>query len=550
MQIKAICSALAIAAFATAVQSQNDVRFDINQFQVEGNTLLPQERVNELVAPFTGKQRVYGDVQKALEALENAYRKAGYGTVQVFVPEQELNAGMVKLVVSESVIGSIALTGNKHFSEENIRASLPALKPNQAPNLRELSENIQLTNDNPAKQVEVTLGIAEDEGKVNAAVKVTDQDPSSFIVTADNTGTPDTGRHRIGLAYRYANLFDSDHVLSLAITGSPDLPDQRSATGQAGGESARNMSVTSIGYRLPFYSIGDSMDFVYGRSNVNTPTTLAGLTGQNIIGDGEVFLVRWNHYLPRQGEYSSRIVFGYDHKNIQSCVAGGCTDYVIQPASVAYVGQRVRAGELMDYNVSVAAGQQTASLRPRNIGAPPALNFTAFRLNASYLSVIAGNWTARAVFNAQYSPDTLPDVEKYGLVGSTAVRGFFERSFAGDTAYVLNLEMYTPEYAQEFNLPGSLKFVGFLDGGRGYLYSTASQPALSNARSADAASIGVGFRYSWDKSVTFRTDVARVLASRVTPDNGAAPTLSQIGVGETVVRDGDVRGHFNLMLTF
>ena len=74
MQIKAICSALAIAAFATAVQAQNDVRFDINQFQVEGNTLLPQERVNELVAPFTGKQRVYGDVQKALEALENAYR--------------------------------------------------------------------------------------------------------------------------------------------------------------------------------------------------------------------------------------------------------------------------------------------------------------------------------------------------------------------------------------------------------------------------------------------------------------------------------------------
>ena len=126
-------------------------------------------------APFLGKKRVYGDVQKALEALENAYRKAGYGTVQVFVPEQELGAGVVRLVVTESVIGKITLTGNKHFDAANIRNTLPGLQEGKAPNMRQLSENIQLANENPAKQIEVTLGVSEEEGKVNAKVNVTDE---------------------------------------------------------------------------------------------------------------------------------------------------------------------------------------------------------------------------------------------------------------------------------------------------------------------------------------------------------------------------------------
>ena len=60
------------------------------------------------VAPLTGPKRVYGDIQKALEALEGAYRAAGYSTVQVYVPEQELTSGVVRLQVTEGVIGKVA----------------------------------------------------------------------------------------------------------------------------------------------------------------------------------------------------------------------------------------------------------------------------------------------------------------------------------------------------------------------------------------------------------------------------------------------------------
>ena len=85
---KAIASLLAVAVFMTFGSlnqaAAQDASFDINRFQVDGNTILPAEKVQELVAPYVGKGKVYGDVQKSLEALENEYRRLGYGTCLLY----------------------------------------------------------------------------------------------------------------------------------------------------------------------------------------------------------------------------------------------------------------------------------------------------------------------------------------------------------------------------------------------------------------------------------------------------------------------------------
>ena len=565
MKIRTICSALAVAAFAMTAQAQNDVRFDIDRFQVVGNTLLPPERVNELVAPFAGKQRVYGDVQKALEALENAYRKAGYGTVQVFVPEQELNAGVVKLVVTEAVIGKITLSGNKHFDDANIFNTLPGLVEGKAPNMRLISENIQLANENPAKQTEVTLGVAEEEGKVDAKINVTDEDPNRFIVTADNTGTPSTGRHRIGLAYQHTNLFNADHILTLAITGSPDLPDTPSVNRAPGSETAREMGVASMAYRMPLYSIGDAIDFAYGKSNTNGPVPTAGVTGAatgpGIVGKGEVYSLRWNHYLPRAGEYTSKVIVGYDLKDmiIENCVpAGNCAAVTtqknrVQPVSFTYAGQRLKPGSLLDYNLGVAFGDQQDIL-PTNRGANNIPGFSAYRANASYLQVLKNDWALRYNFSGQYAPANhrgsqqvgLPPVEQFGVTGANMVRGFFERTVSGDSGYFMNFEAYTPEMAKEFNAPGSLKFLGFIDWGQGFLYTgVRNAPPLVT----DAGSTGIGLRYSYAKEAAFRFDIAYVFGAG-TPNANLSGSGTTVGTGDAQVATGDFRGHFSFQYIF
>ena len=553
---------LAAAFFVCGFAQAQDETFDITRFEVEGNSLLAPAHVEALVAPFAGRKRVYGDIQKALEALENAYRASGYGTVQVHVPEQELTQGVVRLRVTEGVVAKIAVTGNKFFDNANVRATLPSLQEGKAPNMRALSEDIQLANENPAKQVEVTLGVGDNEGTVNAKVNVVDENPEKYIVTLDNTGSAATGKHRIGFAYQNANVHNADQVMTLAYTTSPDAP------------RGVEVDVYSFAYRLPLYSIGDSVDVIYGKSSVNTP--IPQTTGFNLAGKGDVFGLRWNHYFARRGEYTSKLIAGVDYKYINTtCTTNGvpqaidppngggasCTPYTLRPLSLTYTGQRLSPGRLLDYslaavhNVSLgnsynyttidgAAGSDRYSMVASNRAVPN--DFAYVKGTFNYLRALPEDWAARLAVSAQYSPTALPSPEQIGIAGAMAVRGFNERAVTGDKGFFVNVEVYTPELASHVGVPGSLKAVGFYDFGRSISYSVNRTSMETSYEKGGIASLGVGLRYAIAKDVSFKVDLATVIdagPSDIVPGTTAATPAN------TESR-GDWRGHFGLQVTF
>ena len=540
--------ALVLANLSVTAALAQDEHFDIVRFQIEGNTLLPQAQVEAAVAPLAGPKRVYGDIQKALEALERAYRAAGYSTVQVYVPEQELTGGVVRLQVTEGVVGKVLISGNKYFDEANIRASVPALKEGTAPNLRRLSENIQLANENPAKQLEVSLGVSEEEGKVDAKVAVTEQKPQRFFLSADNTGTAATGHSRVGVAYQNANLFNRDQTLTLAYTGSADAP------------TGVKVDIFSLGYRVPFYSLGDSLDFIYGNSNVNTPSaspTLGGMLG--IAGKGDVFGLRWNHNFARRGEYTSKLIYGLDYKFINStCTTAGapesidpptpliasCVPYTTRPVSLTYSGQKQSPGQMYDYNIGIAHNFALGSrytnldgttdrysyLTPGNRTTRD--DFNIVRLGGSYLKAFKTDWQVRLAGTGQYSGDALVAAEQIGLAGSNAVRGFDERALTADSGYVVNAEIYTPELVKQgSSLRGSLRALAFYDAGRGYNQNVTGSITPAHV---SIASVGAGLRYALGKDFNLRFDLAQVL------DGGTLGTKER----------GDWRGHVNVMVAF
>lgn len=539
---------LSLGILVAASAMAQDERFDIVRFKVEGNTLLLDAQVQAAVAPLAGPKRVYGDIQKALEALERAYRAAGYSTVQVYVPEQELTTGVVRLQVTEGVIGKIIISGNKHFDDANIRASLPELKENKAPNLRQMSEAIQLANESPAKQIGVTLGVSEEEGKVDAKVAVTEEDPQRIFITADSTGTAATGRSRLGMAYQNANLFRLDHTLTLAYTGSADAP------------KGVKVDIFSVGYRVPFYGIGDSLDLIYGNSGVNTPSTSPTLGGAlGIVGKGEVFGLRLNHYFARRGEYSSKLIFGVDYKHINSrCTTAGvpaaidpptpaiaaCVPYTTRPLSLTYSGQRLSPGQTFDYNIGIAYNLALGSQYTNLDGASDHYSyltsgnratrdeFSIVRFGGSYLRAFQTDWQLRVGGTAQYAGNPVVAAEQLGLAGSTAVRGFNERAASADSGYVINAELYTPELVKATNLSGSLRALAFFDLAHGYNHNS---PAASlTPTNIGVASAGTGLRYSLGKDFSLRFDLGRVL------DGGPTGTKES----------GDWRGHLNVMIGF
>ena len=129
---------IAIAAFSGLYAFAVDEHFPINRFDVVGNHLLSEADVTAAVSSSVGADKAFGDIQHALEALEQAYRSHGFSAVQVSLPEQELISGIVRIDVVESTIDHVIISGNKYFDEANIRSSLPPLQEGQTPNLQKL----------------------------------------------------------------------------------------------------------------------------------------------------------------------------------------------------------------------------------------------------------------------------------------------------------------------------------------------------------------------------------------------------------------------------
>ena len=515
----------AVFALATSARASfaADDHFAISRFEVVGNSLLSQDVINAAVAPAIGPDKVYGDIQKALEALELAYRKQGFSAVQVHIPEQELSQGVVRIDVAESRLNNIIVSGNKYFDEANIRASLLPLKKGEPPNLGAISAAIQLVNDNPAKQVEVTLANGDDEGKVDAKVVVTDSSPFHVSATIDNSGTRASGRLRTGIALQDANLFGRDHVGTLAYTTSPDRPDNV------------NVDLWSVGYRIPVYSLGDSIDFIYGKSSVNSPSaspTLGGPLG--IVGKGTVAGLRWNHFFAREGNFSSKLIYSVDRKFVNSrCDFNGvavsidvptpdisaCVPYTVMPIGLTYSARRQNPGEVIDINLgiarNIASGRNYTNVSGRTDhysyltpgNRDTSNSFMTLRGGASLYKSIENDWQVHLSANVQLASDPLVSSEQFGLVGASAVRGFSERAVAADGGTILSGELYTPDLAKKIGVPGNLRFLSFYDVGRGYNRGIDSSVTPSHV---SVASAGVGARYSFDKNVDIRTDVARV----------------------------------------
>ena len=509
-------------------------RFTIQRFAVEGASLIDARQIEASLAPFTGPLRDFADVQHALETMEALYKERGYNTVYISVPEQELDQGVVQLKVVEGRIRQIRVEGNQHYTAENIRASLPALQIGEAPFAGRLSENIQLANENPTKEIQVTLGIGDEEGEINAKVKVKDESPWRLSTSLDNTGTESTGKLRIGASIQHNNIADTDQSFSLSYTSSPDKPE------------GVGVDVYSLGYRIPLYRLGDSIDLLYAKSSVGVPAASPSLAGAlGIVGKGDIISLRYNWLLPREGEYTSRFVFALDDRAMESsCTTAsgarltgvsGCEPYAVRPLSVTYNGRWQGIERSSSFNLGIATNVGASSaesydLASGNRRAPT--RFTIFRAGGSIAQEFSNGMQLRLSGQAQYADRPLVPTEQMGLAGSNAVRGFNERAVASDQGWLLQTELYSPELSGLLSIPGSLRALGFYDIAGGRTLGTVS----GNSRSG-VASAGVGLRYSHAKNISWRFDLANILQSHAASADSA-------------LIDNRWRGHFAFAYSF
>lgn len=475
-------------------------RFDITRFEMIGGSLLTQQQMEQIVAPYTGKNKDFSDIQRALESLEQAYRDLGYGVVQVILPEQDITRGVVQFRVLQPKVGRVVIEGNTQFNAENIRNSLPSVKEGETPNSREIARNLQQTAEHPVKQTNVLLRAGETEDTVDVAVKVVDDKPWRTFFTLDNTGTADTGYFRTGFGYQHSNLFNRDHTLTATYITSPDHID--------------DVTIFGLGYRIPFYDLNSTLDLIGGYSDVNSGV-VQGLF--NVAGSGTIGAIKWNYFLNKWDDVEQKLSLGLDYRAFKNEVLLAGTplvpDITIHPASLTYSAvKRMTASELSFYvsgvtNIPGGNDGQADDFERSRTGATA--NYTLMRYGVNFTMQFRNEWQARAGFNGQYSTDSLVSGEQFGIGGPDSVRGYLLRELANDRGYASQLELYSPDLARNVGLTDSykLRLLGFYDWGQ----VQRNNPLPGETLRDSLASAGLGMRFTYSKSVSVRLDVAQIL---------------------------------------
>lgn len=483
-----ICAlALIASACAPALHAQQAMpaatgattTFPIRGFELKGDIPLSSEETTRVLAPFIRGDGNLTTLQQAGAALEAVLKAKGYALHRVTLPPQEVG-NKVTFNVIKFVIGKVTVESQGVVSEQNVRRSMPELREGEAPNFQALAVQTAIANENPGKQVQVSLKESDEPEKIDVKLLVKAANPLTLSASLANTGSNATGNDRLALVGSHTNLFDLDHQLSFAYTSSL--------------ERTEYVKQLGLNYRIPLYAQGGVLGLSYTSSDV-----VGDFGSFKSSGAGETYGVNYNLYLAPTGGTRTYLSVALDEKlfNVSKINGVPVPGQVVRgsrPVTLGYATKVESDRSVANFNADLAfntpgstgnslTAYQTEDARIQTV------DWNALHFGGAYLASLDSGWLWSVRGQMQYSGAALISGEQFGVGGASSVRGTGERILSGDTGAAVTFELTTSEVRH------GLRLLGFVDAG--WLGSNNTVATSSGKAASDQlASAGVGLRYS------------------------------------------------------
>ncbi len=494
-----------------------EITFEVSGFNIAGDNPLGERATERVLAPFIGPHTGIERLRGAADTLEKALNRRGFDFHRVTLPPQVLESGEVTLEIRRLVVGDVTTSGNHHFSDANLRRSLPQLQEGETPNTHALSRALAVANFNTAKRTRLIFGRGETADTLDARIEAIDRNPQQLFTWLNNTGNEETTYSRLGVGYQHLNLFDRDHAFTATYTTSPEEPDKVHQFG--------------LNYQLPLYRAASTLALFHVDSDVDS-----GIVADvfDVGGSGTASGVRYSQVLNKLGSLRQRLYLDLADKLFDNQVnflgTDIGTDVRSRPLSATWqlewddFGGTGRFNLTYSHNLNGGSLNTDAAYAASRLGASQ--GWDAWRLNVGQDFIVPRNWRLALSLEAQYADEPLISGEQLGLGGSTGPRGFQERAVSVDRGGNLRTQFWAPPLAND------LQFGVFVDYGFGSLVGLP--PGQED--SVDLTSTGVSAKWQWKESLVAYIDFGHVLSGF-----DDIPELTQ---------DGDNRVHASLVYRF
>ena len=478
-------------------------RFAVEHFIVTGDNPLSQADTAAVLAPHLGPQVGLNDLTATVHALEDALRNHGYLFHRVLLPPQTIEHATVTLRVEPFKIGAVTVTGNTHFSVENVRRAVPQIRTGPPPEVQPLTRSLLLANDNPARHISLNLKESAAADAVDAELVVKDRKPWTVFANGSNVGTADAGRTRLAVGVQDANLFGYDDALALSYTTSP--------------ESWSAVKQWGANYKVPLYGSGGVTALYYAHSDVDSGRI------QNVFdvsGAGDFFGLSYTQYLWDIGALRQQVSLGVDDRDFQNNVSFLGTpigsDVHSRPATLRYQanyrGPGLSGGVTLGYSRNLRGGSHNDTGSYRRVRTGAQQDWDAWHYSGNLTLALPWAMQLRLAVEGQYAGEALIPGEQFGIGGATSVRAFEERSITGDDGTFGNVELYAPP------LGYGVQVLGFVDAGQVHRHRAQA----GELRNDTVVSAGAGARWQWQDNLALSLDVAHEITAASTTGAGRA----------------------------
>ena len=427
---------------------KNGTSFYIKQIQLDG---VPKELsfLNKIARKHEQKYVTVSDITNIRNAFQRKLLDKGFVISQVYIPEQNLNAGTLQFMVMPGRVEDIRYSDSSAHGPW--RTAFP-VRPGDILNIRDVEQGLEQMKRVSSQSVTMKLLPGTSVGTSIIELSIKQDKPVHGSISFDNSGLESTGVYQGSFTSSFDQVFRANDTFTMSLSG--DL---------SGSGSIKGTRAASLNYVIPHGKDTFSLSFSKSRYHQTIQSNPYDFT---YSGKSTTMKAKWNHVWSRtqreKRAFDVSISTRHNHRFINDMEipvqALRTTSMEFGVSNRKYIGNATlysrlgfqwgigALGAQPEHKASVTMGGPTSRYHMWIVDVDYRKPFIMGHRPASFTSSFHGQWVQGG--KRLYSVDTINIGNRYSIYGFDGEytlmgdSGWYVRNEVSSVIPRLNTEVY------------------------------------------------------------------------------------------------------------
>ena len=429
-QVEKKAPALPIQKYEAPITANDTVKVMVKKFSIENNTVFSTEVLHNLIKEYEGKELTLLDIKKVAEIITKYYRTKGYFVARAYIPAQNLNNNIVRIVIIEGVYGKFNLKNSSNIKDATIKKYLSKFD-NNVIFMDDLERQIFLINSLSGLQI------------VDAQIA-----PGQMVGSSDFTLTMEASKKFEGSVSvdNYGNKYVGDERASLGGTFNSPLGYGDSINVFFLNSFTNELNYGNVSYNIPIANSGMSANLGFSKLKYTLGDSYKSLDAYGnatVIEAGISYplIKNTSNSLNIKGQYAHRVMTDWmnaedDKKSVD--------DFTFSLESSKSISLFNLPSSLFS-TISFTQGHknlETPTAKTNDAIANTAGSFSKANLNLTHNLQLNEKTALRTIFNAQTGFNrNLDSSQDLSVGGAYGLRAYGDNELSGDKGFLFSVEL-------------------------------------------------------------------------------------------------------------